>query len=142
MNPTPSVACGVTKPGRRKCILDRGHRGPHTSYDDATEDWVDWVGPKLTPTSTPTVPDPVFTPTHYRVLVGGHPVECAPLVDALRERWATSGLDVHRLAVTFEYLFRCGTKDDPRQDALKALNQLHRAIYGTWFTPTPKEPTQ
>lgn len=73
--------------------------------------------------------DPVGKPKHY--FAGGF--ECGEIVDALRERWQASGLDAHRLASAFEYLFRCGSKDNARQDAEKAINYLHRALYGTWF---------
>lgn len=77
----------------------------------------------------------VISPSHY--IQGGY--ECANVVDVLLPTWTAAGLDSHRVAAAFEYIFRAGVKGTPHSDLAKALNYLHRAIYGTWF-PFPDSP--
>ena len=108
------------------CALEHGHSGHHTRFHSDLDTWVEWPN---------TDRDAVDRPRHY--FAGGF--ECGELVDALLPRWTASGLDPHRLASAFEYLFRCGAKDNPQQDAEKALNYLHRALYGRWFRFTSED---
>lgn len=73
---------------------------------------------------------------HYKILPGGHEVI------ELRERWLpdmAEALGPLRVAAhadrALEYLLRAPYKDDPEGDLAKALNYLHRALYGEWFNP-------
>jgi len=37
-----------------------------------------------------------------------------------------------------KYLMRCGAKGSYKEDLEKAMNYLHRALYGTWWQPEVK----
>lgn len=49
-------------------------------------------------------------------------------------------MDYH-VASAVAYLMRGGRKGDAIDDYKKALNFLHRRIYGTWFTEPAREVT-
>ena len=54
----------------------------------------------------PSISSAVARPSHY---IQG-PFECGEIVDVLRPTWEAAGLDSHRVACAFEYLFRAGVK--------------------------------
>lgn len=73
----------------------------------------------------------VFSPDHYTQM-GIEPIEVIE----------QGKMDYH-VASAVAYLMRGGRKGDAIDDYKKALNFLHRRIYGTWFVepePGPNTP--
>jgi hypothetical protein len=64
----------------------------------------------------------VFSPEHYTEMS----IEPIDVIEACK-------LDYHS-ASALAYIMRAGRKGSVEDDLKKALNFLHRRVYGTWFT--------
>jgi len=78
--------------------------------------------------------DPVSNPAHYQLLPG---VEVIDVRERLLQQFANTERtftleQVDAWSRAWEYLTRCPSKNG-LENARKALNYLHRMVYGTWF---------
>lgn len=62
------------------------------------------------------------------------PSEAITIIEAFMQRENIPVVARYNIAQTLKYLCRCGLKPSStwKEDTLKALNYLNRALYGTW----------
>jgi hypothetical protein len=75
---------------------------------------------------------------HYRKIEGGSQTEPIVIMEELAERLAESGVNPRSalcIALAQKHITRAGMKsgDSYTKDINKAINYLHRAVYGEWL---------